>query len=259
MKDELFSLRILAISEAAPERESLRQAALRSSVPVEFVEVERAGDSLAGCEALRDAAFDVVFLDSRMPKPERQTVLDAARAAKGNPLVILVGAADMKTREVIIDGIAIDGALAKPIEAQEVRDLIDNCVRARLVSTALIVDDSSTVRSVIRKVLQASRFRVDATEVPDGETAIERARTQRFDIVFLDCHMPGVDGFAVLDEFKRVQPDTKVVMITGTRDVRIEDRARASGILDFLYKPFYARDIDAVLNRLFGLMPARRT
>jgi FixJ family two-component response regulator len=52
-------------------------------------------------------------------------------------------------------------------------------------------------------------------------------------------------------------PDMKVVMITGTRDVRIEDRARASGAKDFLYKPFFAKDIDAVLNRLFGLMHPR--
>jgi FixJ family two-component response regulator len=43
-------------------------------------------------------------------------------------------------------------------------------------------------------------------------------------------------------------------MITGTRDIRIEDRARAGGAADFLYKPFFAKDIDAVLNRAFGLM-----
>jgi FixJ family two-component response regulator len=46
-------------------------------------------------------------------------------------------------------------------------------------------------------------------------------------------------------------------MITGTRDVRIEDRARAEGARDFLYKPFFANDMDAVLNRLFGLMRSR--
>ena len=45
----------------------------------------------------------------------------------------------------------------------------------------------------------------------------------------------------------------KVVMITGTRDHRIEDRARSEGAKDFLFKPFFAKDIDAVLNRLFGL------
>ncbi len=55
---------------------------------------------------------------------------------------------------------------------------------------------------------------------------------------------------------RRAHPDMKVVMMTGTRDHRIEDRARAEGAKDFLFKPFFAKDIDAVLNRLFGL--ARR-
>ena len=60
--------------------------------------------------------------------------------------------------------------------------------------------------------------------------------------------MPGLDGFARLVELERVQPDIKVIMITGTREVRIEDRARAEGARDFLYKPFFAKDIDAALN-----------
>ena len=163
----------------------------------------------------------------------------------------------MKTREVLTDGLEVDSALAKPIDLQEARDLIDRCIRARLPKRVLIVDDSSTVRSVIRKVLQASRFKLEAEEAADGSAAIELAKKQRFDIVFLDCQMPVIDGFATLDELKRAHPDMKVVMMTGTRDVRIEDRARAEGAKDFLYKPFFAKDIDAVLNRLFGLAQAR--
>jgi CheY-like chemotaxis protein len=50
----------------------------------------------------------------------------------------------------------------------------------------LIVDDSSTVCSVIRKVLQASRFKLEAEEAADGSVAIELAKKQSFDIVFLD-------------------------------------------------------------------------
>ena len=127
----------------------------------------------------------------------------------------------------------------------------------RPVRKLLIVDDSSTVRSVIRKVFQASRYKLEAEEAPDGKAAIERANQQRFDLIFLDCHMPGIDGFEALAEIKRIQPDTKVVMITGMRDYRIEDRARTEGASDFIYKPFFPKDIDVVLNRVFGLMRAR--
>ena len=129
-------------------------------------------------------------------------MLDAIRAAPSRPLAVLIGPAAMKTREVLTDGLEVDSALAKPIDLQETRDLIDRCIRARLPKRVLIVDDSSTVRSVIRKVLQASRFKLEAEEAEDGSVAIELAKKQRFDIVFLDCQMPGIDGFAALGELK---------------------------------------------------------
>jgi CheY-like chemotaxis protein len=188
-----------------------------------------------------------------MPKSSRQSLLKAIRAAPNHPIAILVGASSLKTREVLTDGLEVDGVLAKPIDAQEARGVIDGCTRARLPNRVLVVDDSSTVRSVIRKILQASCFRLEADEVTDGMAAIARARQTPFDIVFLDYEMPGLDGFATLAELRRMQPNVKVVMITGTHDFRIEDRARAAGAADFLYKPFFAKDIDAVLSRLFGL------
>jgi CheY-like chemotaxis protein len=195
----------------------------------------------------------VVLFDSRIPKQARRELLDVIRASPSRPLAVLIGSAAMKTREVLTDGLEIDSALAKPIDLQETCNLIDRCIRARLPKRVLIVDDSSTVRSVIRKVLQASRFKLEAEEAQDGAVAIQLAKQKRFDFVFLDCQMPVVDGFTALGEFSRAHPDTQVVMMTGTRDVRIEDRARAGGAKDFLYKPFFAKDIDAALNRLFGL------
>jgi two-component system chemotaxis response regulator CheY len=257
MDDDLISLKMLLISEAASERELLRGVLSQASVPIDLVEIETARDHDAACARLAKEAFDAVLFDSRMPKAGRHAVLQAARAARGHPLTILIGAAKLKTREVLTDGLAVDGVLAKPIVRAEARELIANCVRARLPNRVLVVDGSSKVRSIICKVLKASRFRVDAEQAETGAAAIERANRRRFDIIFLDCNLPAPDGFATLDALKRVHPDAKVVMMTGTGDVRLEDRARAEGAKDFLYKPFFAKDIDAVLNRLFGLTRAR--
>jgi DNA-binding NtrC family response regulator len=253
MSEDFFSLKMLIVSEAAQERDLVRQAAAQASTPIDVSELETVGDPIATGEMLAREGYDVVFFDSRMSKPSRQALLDAVRAAPSRPLAVLIGAAAIRTREVLTDGLDVDSTLAKPIDVNEARELIGQCTRARLPRRVLIVDDSSTVRSVVRKVLQASRFKLEAEEAEDGSVAIEAAKKQPFDIVFLDCQMPGIDGFATLAEFKRAHPDMKVVMITGTRDVRIEDRARADGAKDFLYKPFFAKDIDAVLNRLFGL------
>jgi CheY-like chemotaxis protein len=257
MKDEFITLRMLMVSGVAQDRALIRRAAIEAAVPIRVEEIDAAADAEAACAALARDAFDAVLFDSRMPKAERQKLIDAAQAAGGRPLTVLIGAAELKTREVLTDGLEVNGVLAKPIEQAELQALIGNCVRARLPSRVLIVDDSSTMRSVIRKVLQASRFRLEAEEVAEGQAAIERAKKENFDIFFLDCHMPGLDGFATLSELKRARPQSKVVMITGTRDPRTEARARADGAADFLYKPFYAKDIDAALNRVFGLLRAR--
>jgi DNA-binding NtrC family response regulator len=253
MSEDFFSLKMLIVSEAAPERQLVRQAAAEVSVPAELDEIEAASDPITMSEWLARGNYDVVFFDSRIPRQEREDLLKAIRAAASHPLAVLIGSAAMKTREVLTDGLNVDSTLAKPIDPQETRDLLDRCIRARLPKRVLIVDDSSTVRAVIRKVLQASRFKLEAEEAEDGSVAIVLAKRRRFDIVFLDCQMPVIDGFTALGEFQRAHPDMQVVMMTGTRDIRIEDRARADGAKDFLYKPFFAKDIDGVLNRLFGL------
>lgn len=103
------------------------------------------------------------------------------------------------------------------------------------------------------------RYQFEIEEAADGTTALEQAGKKRFDLVPLDCHMPGLDGFATLAKFLENHADTKAVMITATNDTKIADRARAAGAHEVLYKPFYAKDIDALMARLLGLAQPKRT
>lgn len=253
MSHDFFCLKVLIVSDSAPECEQIRRAASQCSTPMEIAEVEKPHDVSSARVAFRGNIFDVVLLDSEVPRPALQAMFEGARASQGNPLAIFVGPADPGARSVLTDGLAFDGGLWKPIDQRQATALFESCARARGQSSVLIVDDSSTVRSVIHKVIQASRFRLGVEEAGDGKSAIEMAARRRFDLVFLDCNMPGIDGFAVLEAIKVIDPNCKIVMITGIRDIRIEERARENGAAGFLYKPFFAKDIDAVLNRLFGL------
>jgi DNA-binding NtrC family response regulator len=65
--------------------------------------------------------------------------------------------------------------------------------------------------------------------------------------------MPGVDSFATLATLQRNHPELKVIMVATTNDTRAAVRARAAGAHDMLYKPFYTKDVDAMMNRLCGL------
>jgi CheY-like chemotaxis protein len=253
VSDDFVTLKVLVASDAGPEREVLRRAASQASVPVVLTEVDDIGSAAPACEHITRDAPDVVVVDSRMPHDARKTVIDAARALPVHPLVIVLGHGEARALDIVAEAIAADGVVTAPIEPDRALVLLDGCVRARFTNRVLIVDDSSTVRSVVRKVLQSSRFQLESHEANDGSVAVERAQSEHFDIVFLDCHMPGLDGFSTLSELQRIRPAIKVVMMTASTDSSTVDRAKEAGAHHLLMKPFYAKDIDAVLKRVFGL------
>ncbi len=257
MSDDLVALKILVVSDAVSERKALRDAAANGSVLIDVAEIDRIDDANRVCNALSDGNVDVVFIDSRMSHETRHAVINATRAAPALPLVISIGSADLSAGQLAAEGFSVDGLLAKPIEPGDARTLLDSCMRARLPRRVLVVDDSITVRSVIRKVLQSSRYRLEVDEAGDGTAALAAADKQKFDVVLLDCNMPGLDGFTTLSTFLRSHADTKMVMVTATNDTKNADKARAAGAHDVLCKPFYAKDIDSVMNRLHGLIASK--
>ena len=129
-------------------------------------------------------------------------------------------------------------------------------MRAKFPTRVLIVDDSGTMRSIVRKILSASRFALDMQEAAEGFAALEQLRSGKFGLVFLDYNMPGFNGLETLSEIKRESPAVAVVMMTSTLDNAIADRAHAAGALAFLKKPFYPADIERLLERYYGLHTA---
>jgi DNA-binding response OmpR family regulator len=120
----------------------------------------------------------------------------------------------------------------------------------RLPKRVLVVDDSRTMRAIVRKILSASRFTLDISEAEEGISAIKKLG-DRYDVVLLDYNMPGFNGFETLTQIKRMAPGTAVIMMTANEDDAIGGRAREAGAAAYLKKPFYPADIDAVLDRIY--------
>ena len=246
MSDDLVSLRIIGISAVAAEFELWRQGAGRSSVPVEF----SANNVASGTAQLGAGNADICLIDGALPEAEKAAVIAAARATKPGPLIFVSGPNGNARPD------NVDGVLRRPSNTDDARTLIEICVRAKFPTRVLIVDDSSTMRSIVRKILSASRFTLDLHEAAEGFAALEQLRGGKFGLVFLDYNMPGFNGLETLSEIKRESPTVAVVMMTSTLDNAIADRAHAAGALAFLKKPFYPADIDRLLERYYGLHTA---
>ena len=253
MTDDFVSLKVMIVSEAAADRELVHRAVADASIPVMISEIIAVGDEPAALKSLADDSFDVVLFDEGLPAPDRAALMAAIRGKASRPLAVAIGAA----REAqAVRSLDVDGALARPLEQQSVSELIGECIAARLPKRVLIVDDSAAVRSVVQKVLKASRFCITAEEADGHAAAVSQVRRQAFDVVILDCHMAGKDGFDTLEALLRIRPDAKILMTTERQDHTFAERAHREGAAEFLTKPFFAKDVDASFSRLlrFGYL-----
>ena len=242
MTDDLVSMQVSVVSGSRSDRDLLRQAAAASKMPIDVIETD---DISAACRSVA-AGVDLVYLDRALGTEAVAHVTVAARTVHKPPFTVLLSEADT-------DGaFPTDGLAAKPADLEDAKRLVGRSIHVRLPSRVLVLDDSPTMRSIVRKILLATRFPLELTEAGQGSEAIELARKIEFDIVFLDYNLPGLSGLETMAEFKREKRNPTFVLITSAQDDAVGARARAYGAT-FLKKPFFPADIEAILCSFYGL------
>jgi two-component system chemotaxis response regulator CheY len=106
------------------------------------------------------------------------------------------------------------------------------------MKTCLVVDDSSVIRKVARRILEGLEFQI--AEAENGEEAVENCRRQMPDAILLDWNMPKMDGYDFLRELRRLPggDKPKVVFCTTENDVAHIARALHAGANEYIMKPF---------------------
>ena len=106
------------------------------------------------------------------------------------------------------------------------------------MKTCLVVDNSSVIRKVARRILEGLDFQI--AEAENGEEAIEACRQQIPDAILLDWNMPKMDGYEFLRALRRLPggDKPKVVFCTTENDVAHIARALHAGANEYIMKPF---------------------
>jgi CheY-like chemotaxis protein len=243
MSDELlFSLRVVVASPLSGDRDLLRQAAAAAPVPIEVFEA----DSAATASSLVGSVADLAFLDTALGGETLAKIASIARVASKPPFTIQL------CRPETDPPFKTDALADKPTRLEEAMRLMSNVIGVRLPCRVLVVDDSSTMRSIVRKILSATRFPLEVTEAEQGDEAIEFVRESDFAFVFVDQHLPGPSGLETISEMRRAQRNPTFVLMTSATDDAFMMRARAQGIR-CLKKPFFPADIENILCGFYGL------
>lgn len=125
-----------------------------------------------------------------------------------------------------------------------------------MAHNVLVVDDSPTMRSVIKKTILASGIDVDEFyEAANGVEALATLRNHRLDIVLTDVNMPHMDGMELLKEIKNdAQLKTIPVVVTSVEGSRKRvDAFMALGAASYIKKPFTPEEAREKLNHVLGV------
>jgi len=114
-----------------------------------------------------------------------------------------------------------------------------------MMKTCLVVDDSSVIRKVARRILEGLDFQI--VEAEDGEQALEACRKQLPEAILLDWNMPKMDGYEFLRSLRRLPGGDapKVVFCTTENDVAHIARALHAGANEYIMKPFDKEIVEA--------------
>lgn len=106
----------------------------------------------------------------------------------------------------------------------------------------LIVDDERAIRNSLKEILTDEGYDADIAE--DGAAVISKVEKEKFDVIFCDIKMPGMDGIEVLDKLVEMGVDAAVVMISGHGDIDTAVECIKKGAFDFVQKPL---DLNRIL------------
>lgn len=214
---------------------------------------------------------DIVFCQSKWITQLSER--GEGRDKLASPFVVgITQMGDINGDEAIERGLA-DELLMRPISKTALTDILERLQAGKPLGRAtlqagtaielpdftgtqvLVADDSPVNREVVIEAMK--RFKVQADVVEDGRQAVTAAGSKRYDIIFMDCSMPEMDGFEasrVIREQERNAGDLPVPIVALTANVagRPADEWRRVGMNDYMTKPFRITDLAQRFVRFVG-------
>ena len=110
----------------------------------------------------------------------------------------------------------------------------------------LVIDDEQIVLDAVRKICDFNGLKVDTAR--DGSEAIKKIEREKYLAVLCDIMMPQIDGFTFLENFKKTNPVTPIIITSGYSTNENAVKALEQGALNFLPKPFTFDELSSIIR-----------
>jgi DNA-binding NtrC family response regulator len=116
------------------------------------------------------------------------------------------------------------------------------------MAKVLVIDDEQGIRSLLDMLLSRKSYGVVLAD--GGRKGLELFRRERPDVIVLDLNRPEMDGVAVLQQVRSLNPDQPVIILTGAGTPEKEQRVHALGVSEFVEKEFSLHRLGDALKRV---------
>ncbi|MBS1141708.1 MAG: response regulator [Proteobacteria bacterium] len=118
--------------------------------------------------------------------------------------------------------------------------------------TILIVDDSTSIRNMLKACLQPLGYRI--VEAAGGRAGLEQLRQENVDLIISDQNMPGMDGLSMVKSIRSgtEKQNVPILVLTTETSDEMKTAFRAAGATGWMSKPFTPERLEAALKKLLG-------
>jgi two-component system CheB/CheR fusion protein len=229
---------------------------LQSFLAGEGHDVLTAADSAAALSLVATTAPpDLILTDYNLPGAMNGVALVnvlRTRCARALPAIIITGDIGSVTVRDIADHGCMQ--LNKPMKLSELTSAIQSLLVRQAVpvtGTVFIIDDDAAVRALLESVFRAEGYRVRS--FGDCESFLREAESDTNACLLLDEHLPGMNGFELLEALAEAGRNLPAIMVTGQGDVKMAVRAMQAGVVDFIEKPAGAEELLCCVVRALKL------
>ncbi len=257
---------ILLMDPDPASRSTLRGQLLRAGMRVEAAATASEARVVARHAADRGDGFDVVLVDMTQANGPGMELVRFLRSDPDFAAVQIVMIAPSEEAMVQADHYAAQ-VVTRPVQLAALVELIrerasqpDEIADDQLanddadlldpnVHHALVVEDNPVNLTVAVGILESLGWKVETAG--DGFEALAAHARRRFDVIFMDCQMPKMDGFEATSEIRKREATgryrTPIVALTASADNSFRERCLSAGMDEFVAKPFTRRQIESAL------------
>ncbi len=112
----------------------------------------------------------------------------------------------------------------------------------------LVIEDEQALADMVAQHLRTAGYEIDVCY--DGDSGLEAAMTESYDLIILDLNLPKMDGMDLLKALRTQNGETGVLILSARSGIRDKVEGLDAGANDFLSKPFHMQELDARIRSL---------